>query len=161
MNRKVIQINVKPDTPGEHGIPKVSVENGILAKDGFKGDYNNFRTEKRENNPDMAVLLFPVETIQELNDEGWPICPGDLGENLTITGISHSHFSPGQRFQIGEAIIEISFECDPCKNLSTLPYVGDEKINLFIKTLINRRGWFAKVIQSGMVNPGDSIRQIK
>lgn len=155
--KRVLQINVKPNTPTEHGIPKMSVKTVVLSKSGLEGDYNNFRTIKKDQNPDMAVLIYPVETIHELNDEGWSIMPGDLGENFTISGIPHSHFSPNQQYQIGECLIEISYECDPCRNLSVLPYIGEIKINEFIKTLMQRRGWYARVIKEGVVSTGDKF----
>ena len=156
----LLQINVKPNTANEHGIPKTSVTSAILSKSGLEGDYNNWRTNKKSGNPDMAVLLYPIETIQELNKEGWPVKPGDLGENFTITGIPHSHFSPNQQYQIGESLIEISFECDPCQNLSVLPYVGKTKINEFIKTLIHRRGWYARVLKEGLIIQNCIVKQI-
>ena len=156
----LLQINVKPNTANEHGIPKTSVTSAILSKSGLEGDYNNWRTKKKSGNPDMAVLLYPIETIQELNKEGWPVKPGDLGENFTITGIPHSHFSPNQQYQIGESLIEISFECDPCQNLSVLPYVGKTKINEFIKTLIHRRGWYARVLKEGLIIQNCIVKQI-
>ena len=108
----------------------------------------------------MAVLVYPIETIHELNDEGWPIMPGDMGENFTISGIPHSHFSPNQQYQIGESLIEISFECDPCQNLSVLPYVGKTKINEFIKTLMHRRGWYARVLKEGLIVQDCIVKQI-
>ena len=158
--KKLFQINVKPNTANEHGIPKTSVTSAVLSKSGLEGDYNNYRTIKKNRNPDMAVLLYPIETIRELNKEGWPIKPGDLGENFTITGISHSHFSPNQKYQIGESLIEISFECDPCQNLSVLPYVGKTKINEFIKTLMYRRGWYARVLKEGLIEQNCPVKQI-
>ena len=108
----------------------------------------------------MAVLVYPIETIKELNKEGWPVKPGDLGENFTLTGIPHSHFSPNQKYQIGESLIEISFECDPCQNLSVLPYVGKTKINEFIKTLMHRRGWYARVLKEGLIVQNCIVKQI-
>jgi MOSC domain-containing protein YiiM len=158
--KKIHQINVKPNRANEHGIPKTSVISAILSKSGIEGDYNNYRTIKKDQNPDMAVLVYPVETIHELNDEGWPIMPGDMGENFTISGIPHSHFSPNQQYQIGESLIEISFECDPCQNLSVLPYVGKPKINEFIKTLMHRRGWYARVLKEGLIVQDCIIKQI-
>ena len=158
--KKVLQINVKPNTANEHGIPKTSVISAILSKSGLEGDYNNYRTIKKSRNPDMAVLLYSIETIKELNKEGWPIKPGDLGENFTITGIPHSHFSPNQQYQIGESLIEISFECDPCQNLSVLPYVGKTKINEFIKTIMHRRGWYARVLKEGLIVQNCNVKQI-
>ena len=107
--KKLLQINVKPNTANEHGIPKTSVISAILSKSGVEGYYNNYRKIKKNRNPDMAVLLYSIETIKELNKEGWPVKPGDLGENFTITGILHSHFSPNHQYQIVESLIEISF----------------------------------------------------
>jgi MOSC domain-containing protein YiiM len=158
--KKIHQINVKPNRANEHGIPKTSVISAILSKSGIEGDYNNYRTIKKDQNPDMAVLVYPIETIHELNDEGWPIMPGDMGENFTISGIPHSHFSPNQQYQIGESLIEISFECDPCQNLSVLPYVGKTKINEFIKTLMHRRGWYARVLKEGLIVQNCIVKQI-
>jgi len=158
--KKIHQINVKPNRANEHGIPKTSVISAILSKSGIEGDYNNYRTIKKDQNPDMAVLVYPIETIHELNDEGWPIMPGDMGENFTISGIPHSHFSPNQQYQIGESLIEISFECDPCHNLSVLPYVGKTKINEFIKTLMHRRGWYARVLKEGLIVQNCIVKQI-
>ncbi|MBL7013585.1 MAG: MOSC domain-containing protein [Candidatus Marinimicrobia bacterium] len=157
---KVVQINVKPNVLGEHGLPKKSVEYVFVSKMGLDGDYNNYRTDTKNRDPDMAVLLYPKETIDELNKEGWPIQKGDVGENFTITEIPHSHFSFGQQFHLGECILEITIECDPCHYLAILPYVGEEKINDFIKTMMHRRGWYAKVIKEGRVSKGDSILQI-
>lgn len=158
--KKIHQINVKPNRANEHGIPKTSVISAILSKSGIEGDYNNYRTIKKDQNPDMAVLVYPIETIHKLNDEGWPIMPGDMGENFTISGIPHSHFSPNQQYQIGESLIEISFECDPCQNLSVLPYVGKTKINEFIKTLMHRRGWYARVLKEGLIVQNCIVKQI-
>ena len=158
--KKIHQINLKPNRANEHGIPKTSVISAILSKSGIEGDYNNYRTIKKDQNPDMAVLVYPIETIHELNDEGWPIMPGDMGENFTISGIPHSHFSPNQQYQIGESLIEISFECDPCQNLSVLPYVGKTKINEFIKTLMHRRGWYARVLKEGLIIQNCIVKQI-
>ncbi len=125
---KIHQISVKPNIPNEHGLPKMPVERVHVSKMGLNGDYNNYRTEKKHRDPDMAVLLYPIETIQELNGEGWPIQKGDLGENFTISGYNHSSFSPGQQFQLGDCLVEISFECDPCHYLAVLPYVGEKTL---------------------------------
>jgi len=155
------QINVKPQTDGERGLPKKPVNRVFISKHGLNGDYNHFRTNKKSGNPDMAVLLYPIETIQELNAEGWPIQPGDLGENLTLTGLHHSHFQPNQQYQIGECILEISLECDPCTNLKILPYVREQRVNEFVNTTLKRRGWFARVLSGGWVEKGNEIKQVK
>ena len=83
----------------------------------------------------MAILVYPMETIQELNQEGWPVQPGDIGENLTVEGYAHDSFKVGQQYIAGDATIEISLECDPCTNLGLLPYVGQKHTTTFIKTI--------------------------
>jgi MOSC domain-containing protein YiiM len=105
----------------------------------------------------MAVLIISTDVLGELNKEGWPVKPGDLGENLTISNIDYGLISTGQKYSIGEVEIEISYICDPCANLYALPYVGDKRRFEFIKTIMNRRDWYARVLKEGSVSVGDSF----
>ena len=157
---RVHQINVKPATPGEHGLPKMPVESVLVTRAGLSGDYNTYRQEKLKGDPDSAVLLMPRETISQLNSEGWPIKPGDLGENFTTSGIPYDQFSPRIRFRLGSATVEVSRACDPCNNLYLLPYVGEAKGPLFLKVILGRRGWYARVVEEGRVNRGDAIERL-
>ena len=61
---------------------------------------------------------------------------------------------------IVDGLIEISFICDPCMTLKHLDYFGSEKVKEFIKTLVNRRGWYARVLKPGYISKGDAIRNI-
>ena len=157
MNARILQINIKPNKKGERGLPKKPVDNVFISKSGLDGDHNNFRLKKKNNDPDMAILLITKDIIDQLNNEGWPISPGDLGENLTITKLDYKSIKPGQIYNIGSAKIEISFICDPCTNLKILPYVGDEKINDFIKIMMNRRGWYSRVLKPGKISKNDYV----
>ena len=98
--------------------------------------------------------------IQQLNHEGWPIQPGDIGENITTEGISYDDFQPNEKFKIGEIELEITYACTPCHNLEFLPYVGKSKGTSFIKTMIGRRGWYAKVIVEGTIKIGDNVEKL-
>ena len=157
----LFQINVKPETPNEVGLPKVSVKTTKVTANGLDGDYNRFRLNKKMNDPDMAVMIISMDILNDLNNEGWPVMPGDLGENLTLENIKYSSIHSGQKYQVGAAQIEISIICDPCTNLSALSYVKKEKVSEFIKTLMNRRGWYARVIKEGQVSSGDKVKLIK
>ena len=53
-------------------------------------------------------MIMPIETLRELNAEGWPVQPGDMGENITSEGIPYDDFVIGRRYQLGEAVIEIA-----------------------------------------------------
>ncbi len=156
----IYQINIKPEISGEHGLPKQPVGMMQVTSRGPAGDFNHYRHEKCHDDPDMAVLLFPLETIVQLNNEGWPLKAGDIGENFTTQGIPYAHFALGQHYQVGNAVVQIAKICKPCSNLKHLPYVGEEKKAPFIKTLLGRRGWYARVLQEGQVKIGDTIRQI-
>src|SRR5262249_31955799 len=103
------------------------------------------------------VLLHSVELLADLNAEGWPVKPGDLGENLTVVDLPASSLVPGARVASGEVILEISKPCDPCTILYSLPYVGLERRPAFVPTLKGRRGWFARVVQGGSVAVGSPI----
>lgn len=153
----IYQINVKPDTLGQVGLPKKRVSSAMISKRGVEGDYNRFRSQKKENDPEMAVMILSTDIIEALKSEGWPVNAGDLGENLTLANVDYNIIAPGNKFQIGSVILEISFICDPCTNLNNLPYVGKEKSAQFIKTLMKRRGWYARVLQPGEVSVGDSV----
>ncbi len=151
MEGRIVQINVKPE--GKVGLPKERIEETEIKFDGVEGDFNHYRFYHKENTPNQAVLLIPIETIEELNNEGWTVKPGDLGENITTEGIEFNAFKEGMRIRMGGAIIELTKQATPCKNLSVLPYVSD--VNEFIETMKGRRGWYAKVLKEGKVKTGD------
>ncbi len=161
MAGRVYQINVKSKTPGEHGLPKRSVDSVQLGPHGLDGDHNNYREDDMDGDPDQAVLVLPLETIRDLTSEGWPVKPGDFGENFTIEGIEYNDLSPGKRYQIGDAVIEISKSCPPCAYLYVLPYVGEEKGPEFLKTTLDRRGWYARVVKEGQVKRFESIAEVR
>ena len=165
MNGRVVQINRKPETPGQHGLPKHPVQTIHVSHHGLDGDFNRFRRDVKADDPGRAVMLLPLETIQQLNDEGWPVKPGDMGENITTEGIRYDDFVIGAQYKLGEVIIQIAEPCIACKYLESLPYVTETRGVEFITTLtrlergllVNRRGWYAAVVEEGTIFQGDAI----
>jgi MOSC domain-containing protein YiiM len=104
----VFQINVKPETVGQRGLPKYPTERALVTSSGLDGDFNRWRHEEAHGDLAMAILLMPLETIEELQEEGWPIKPGDIGENFTTEGIPYNSFAPGNHYEIGKAVITIT-----------------------------------------------------
>ena len=121
------------------------------------GDFNRYRHEEKHDDEGMAVLLIPQETLEELNREGWPVRRGDLGENVISSGIAYNDFVPEDRLQVGEAVLGGLQGFYPCDFLYLLPYVGPERGPAFLKTLVDRRGWYARVIREGKVRVDDPI----
>lgn len=157
MTARILQLSVKPRTPGEHGLPKRPVPALRVGASGAEGDYNKYRTRKLGGDPDQALLVLTEEVIQRLNAEGWPVGPGDLGENLTLGAVAEAELGPGVRLRAGEVVLELTGPCDPCTELHSLPYVGHAKGEAFVRTLLGRRGWYARVLAGGELRPGDSM----
>ena len=153
----VVRIGAKGETPGERGLPKPERASARFLHAGVEGDFNVYRQQEKGGDPNMGVLLLPEETLSDLNGDGWPVRPGDLGENVTTSGIPYEALAPGRRIRIGEAVLETTKACDPCTNLYLLPYVGAERGPRFIKAMLGRRGWYARVVREGVVHRGDRI----
>ena len=150
---RIVGLHLKPREGRARGIPKLAVPRLIVTLDGVEGDYNRWRTEKAAGDPDQAVLLLEEENLTALRAEGWPVRPGDLGENLLVGGLSGADWRVGARLRIGEVVLELSKPCDPCVVLYGLPYVGLDRGPGFIRTLKGRRGWFARVVRVGTIGP--------
>tara|TARA_B100001250_G_scaffold412736_1_gene444766 strand:- start:1387 stop:1872 length:486 start_codon:yes stop_codon:yes gene_type:complete len=161
MGPVVLQLNIKGENLNKISLPKKETDIGKVKFDGIEGDFNQFRYSKKKNDPNMAIMILSTDILDQLNNEGWPVSPGDLGENLTIKNINYNSIQPGERYQVGSVKLEISIICAPCINLKNLSYVGESKIGTFIKTLINRRGWYAKVLKEGYIQTGDTFECVK
>ena len=131
-----------------------------MTREGVEGDFNVYRHEERHDDPDQALLIMPIETIRELNSEGWPIKPGDLGENLTTCGIPYQAFGVGKIFGVGRMRFQITKACDPCDNLFLLHYVGASRGPGFLRIMMGRRGWYARVLKEGLVKTGDRLTEV-
>jgi MOSC domain-containing protein YiiM len=153
-------LHQKPEVPGERGLPKPSVAKAFVSFAGFAGDFNRYRHEEKKDDPAMALLIMPRETLAELDREGWPVRSGDLGENITTEGIPYDAFVVGRRFRAGEMEFEISKACTPCDNLYQLPYVGPTRGPEFLKVMLDRRGWYARVLREGWVHAGDRVEPV-
>tara|TARA_B110000438_G_C15508188_1_gene518713 strand:+ start:187 stop:672 length:486 start_codon:yes stop_codon:yes gene_type:complete len=160
MNSYVHQLNYKVKTAKEVGMPKQSINEALVIFKGIEGDFNRFRFLKKHNDPDMALMIISMDILERLNREGWPVKPGDLGENLTLGEFNYDTLKPGNCYKVGTVELKISFICDPCGNLGTLDYVGESKKKSFIKTLLGRRGWYARVTKEGVIKKRDSFKLI-
>lgn len=154
---RVYRLHLKPETPGERGLPKHPVDKVRLTHRGLEGDFNRYRHEERHDDEDMAVLLMPREMIEQLNREGWPVRPGDLGENITTEGVAYDQYVVGDRLVVGDAEVVVTKLCQPCAYLHLLPYVGERRGPEFVRTMVNRRGWYVRVLREGEVRLGDTL----
>jgi MOSC domain-containing protein YiiM len=154
---QIVQLNLKPREGRARGLPKRAASRLTITAEGVEGDYNRWRTEKANGDPDQAVLLLSEEILAGLQAEGWPVQPGDLGENVTVAGLPPDALRNGAVVRLGEVVLEVSKPCDPCTVLFTLPYVGVERGPEFLRVMVGRRGWFARVLQGGTVGVDTAV----
>ena len=150
----VIQINLS-----RGGLPKSPVPQAFLTPLGFEGDLHN--ASAIHGGPRKAVLLITAEGTDELIARGYPLFYGALGENLTTRGLDRRQLRSGQRFRVGEAVIELTQLRGPCVNLDV--YGPKLKSELNIRGLQPHdpswglSGFYASVVQTGLVRTNDII----
>ena len=140
----------------------------LVAGKGVEGDAHFGEKVKHRSrvraNPDQPNLrqvhLIHSELFTELDNKGFNISPGLMGENITTSGINLLALPKGTILKIGPvAIIEITGLRNPCNQLDGLApglmqavLDRDEKGNL-----IRKSGIMGIVIQGGTITVGDTI----
>ncbi len=160
MEGQVVGLHRKPETPGERGLPKPAHPAIDVVPAGVVGDFNRYRAELLAGDPDSALLLMTTDNLDTLRSEGWPIRPGDFGENIAIAGIPYDALQPSTTWRIGEVVAQVSRACTPCTFLYLLPYVGETKGPEFLKRTLGHRGWYARVLRSGRIRVGDAVHDV-
>lgn len=141
----------------------------LLAGLGVEGDAHMGKTVKHRSRvakdptqPNLRqVHLIHSELHDELQERGFKVHAGDMGENITTRHIDLLALPRGTRLHIGaEATIEITGLRNPCRQLDDfqaglMAAVLDRDDN---GKLIRKAGVMGTVITSGEVKPGDSVR---
>jgi MOSC domain-containing protein YiiM len=154
----------------QHRFSKPNVDAITLIEGiGVEGDAHSGATVQHlsrvARDPSQANLrqvhLIHRELFDEVAASGYSVAPGDMGENVTTSGIDLLGLSQGTRLHLGdEAIIEITGLRNPCTQINGLASglmkqtLGrDEEGNI-----IRKAGVMSIVLAGGVVKPGDSIR---
>ncbi|HEX2069087.1 MAG TPA: MOSC domain-containing protein [Actinomycetota bacterium] len=119
------------------------VRDAALEEGGLAGDAHFEPQSIRQ------LLLADAEALEALD-----LAPGDIRENLTLRGIGVMQLRPGATLAVGEAEVEITKECTPCRRL-------DEVRPGLMRELSGQRGMYARVVRPGMVRPGDAVHVIE
>jgi MOSC domain-containing protein YiiM len=100
------------------------------------------------------VSLLARESIDKMVAAGAKVKPGDFAENLTVEGMEVMSLPVGTRLKVGEAVeLEITQIGKTChKGCAIRELVGD--------CVMPKEGVFARVLQEGVVKPGDVIEVV-
>lgn len=158
---KVISVNVGQPTAvqvGNHttisGIRKHPVPGRVhVNAQGVVGD--RVLNAKHHGGPDQAVYVYTREDYDAWADLlGRSLPEGKFGENILISGVESADVHVGERFQLGDVILEVTGPRIPC---GTLGAVMDDAgfVKRFVQT--RRPGFYARVIQGGEIGRGDDV----
>ncbi len=110
---------------------------------GFAGD----RHGKKKPNGKRQLLL-----LDEASHTALRLGPGELKENVVISGLPLESLPAGQRLALGsEVVVELTEPCVPCSKLERL------RTGL-LKESWGQRGQLARVLRGGTVREGDGVR---
>jgi MOSC domain-containing protein YiiM len=144
------------------GVPKRAILEGDIGPLGIAGD--GYAHPQIHGGPKQAVLLIASEAIDELTALGYPLYPGALGENITTLGVDRARWRAGQRWRVGQAVIELTKVRAPCETLSVYGagiqkavYDAQVKAGDPSSPRWALAGFYASVVQTGIVRRGDPI----
>ncbi len=147
----VFQINLSTG-----GVPKRASASASLNDLGLDGDLQAH--PDIHGGPERAVCLYSLERILALQNEGHPIYPGSIGENLTLADLDWSQIVPGVKLRLGaEVLLQITRYTSPCNNIAASFLQGNyERVSE-----TRHPGWaraYARVLQTGALRIGDPVR---
>jgi len=143
MSAKVLNVCVSR-TKGVQKTPvdevTAKVEHGIDG-DAHAGDWHR------------QVSLLANESAERMRDKGLPIGPGDFGENVLTEGIALTALPVGAVIRVGATVLEVTQIGKECHDRCPIYYKAGDCV-------MPREGIFARVIEGGVIEPGDPIEQV-
>lgn len=156
-----------------HGFSKTAVPViHLIEGEGVEGDAHRGTTVKHRSRvkrtptgqkaPNLRqVHLMQLELLSALQEQGFAVFPGALGENITTVGLDLLALPQGTRLQIGPtAVLEVTGLRNPCAQLDQfqpglMAAVLDRDES---GRLVRKAGVMAVVLKGGAVSVGDEIR---
>lgn len=162
----VAAVSVRP----AHGIGKDTAASiRIVAGLGVEGDahlgetiQHRSRVRRDPTPPNLRQIhLIHAELHDELAAAGFPgLRPGQMGENVTTTGVDLLGLPAGARLRLGdEAVIEVTGLRNPCAQLDEIqPGLMQATLDRDADgELVRKAGVMGVVLRGGEVRAGDAI----
>ena len=142
----------------ETGIFKTPVEEIMLSSTDV--DHDHVVDRRYHGGIDKACYLYSADHYAHFKslypnlEWDW----GMFGENVTITGLDESQLFIGAKYQLGQALVEISQPREPCFKLGIR--FGNQKV---LKDFIASSccGTYVRVLRPGKVKSGDSFELVE
>jgi MOSC domain-containing protein YiiM len=140
----------------ETGIRKAPVERGRVGALGLAGDV--VADDANHGGLDQALYLYSSEDYAfwagalDRTPE-----PGTFGENLTLSSFGPEPVRIGDRFRVGETLVEVTAPRIPCSVFATR--MGEPR---WVKRFADARrpGLYVRVLEPGEVAAGDPVERL-
>ena len=150
----VVAIHVAP----RRGGPCVRLAQGTLVPGrGIEGDHHH---AEPDGVPASEVTFVEAETVEAFNAEtGLDIDAAATRRNVLTRDVELNPLV-GKRFAVGTAVLEGLEPCDPCATLGRRLATRSVSAPDIVKALASRGGLRARVVEGGVIAPGDEIRLV-
>lgn len=143
---------VRPFGPRQSAIVKELVACAVrVTARGLDGDEHADLVH--HGGPDKAVHAYPLAHYAtwaaDLPSDGMEV--GAFGENLTVAGVTEADICLGDRWRVGEVLLEVSQARQPCWKLNVRFGVPDMARRVQAS---GRTGWYFRVLEEGSVAQG-------
>lgn len=140
----------------------------LIAGVGIQGDahagplvQHRSRVAADPTQPNLRqVHLIASELLDELDSAGHVVAPGDLGENITTTGVALHDLPVGSTLRLGDtALVAVTGLRNPCAQIESFQpgLLGQVNYRDDNGSWVRRAGIMAVVLLGGAVGIGDSI----
>ena len=160
---KVVSVQVATPTVmnGSNGsmltaIQKEQVSSAFVGRLGLTGD--EVADKKHHGGLDAAVYVYAAEDYEFWEAElGTTLAKGTFGENITIDSYGSEPLRIGDRFALGEAVLEVTSARIPC-----ITFTSRMGLPGWVARFreARRPGFYSRVIEEGIVGAGDHASRL-
>lgn len=133
---------------------------GVLG-DAHAGTLVQHRSrQRREPNQEnlRQVHLIHTELFAELAGQGYDVSAGDLGENITTTGVPLLDLPVDTRLRLGPVVVRLTGLRNPCRQIEDFrPGLLQHVVGREGGRTVRRAGVMAVVEVGGEVHPGQEV----
>ncbi|MDZ5662742.1 MOSC domain-containing protein [Nocardioides sp. S-58] len=148
---------------GATGMDKAPAAGAVpVTSSGLRGD-GVFDTVNH-GGPDRAVSAYAREDLDHWAAQlGRSIGDGQFSENLTTVGIDQGQCLLGERWRIGDVVLEVASVRTPCNDFKTWMQRTGYDPSAWVKrfTREGRPGVYLRVLQEGLLRAGDTVAVVE
>lgn len=128
-----------------------------IGECGLEGDEQGDR--RVHGGPDKAVHHYPRDHYaawrEDLGEHTLLSAPGAFGENISSQGLTEAQVCLGDRYRLGEVVLEVSQGRQPCWKLNDRFGIADMARRVQSS---GRTGWYYRVLETGEAVAGDRLQ---